>query len=238
MTIGAMVAETQRESDPVLSRDRALSRTERLALWLHRELDRRLTPLGVQVFRRTRGAIARPWGVDALLLTTVGRRSGRERTVVLQWFRDPAGPIIVGANDGGATDPAWVLNLRARRDARAEIAGRPFAVRAVELGAADAAEQWARILRRAPDYARYARATARTFPVFRLVPLDGAWDAAAGAPGSDTVGRSAAGPASLAPAAPAVEGRAGRIGTVLVATIIIVALLAVHRALGRRLGRR
>jgi hypothetical protein len=44
--------------------DHRLSRRERLALFLHRELDHRLTPLGVAVFRR---ATDRPFPVVRLV---------------------------------------------------------------------------------------------------------------------------------------------------------------------------
>lgn len=154
---------------------------ERVALAIHRGLDRWLTPLGVWVFRRTRGGIARPWKVDALLLTTRGRRSGKTRTVVLQYFSDGKAMVVAGANDGGATHPGWYHNLRADPAAQVEVEGRPIAVRAEVLPPDEATTWWRRIVERSPTYERYARATDRTFPVIRLVPVIGSGrDAAAG----------------------------------------------------------
>lgn len=150
----------------------ALSRRERVGLLLHRELDHRLTPLGVAVFRRTRGAIAKPWRVDALLLTTRGRRSGRDRTVVLQWFPDGDVMVVVAANDGGTTDPAWFLNLVAEPRARVEVEGRRIDVCAEILGPRASESLWPWIVERSPEYERYRRATDRPFPVVRLVPVD------------------------------------------------------------------
>jgi deazaflavin-dependent oxidoreductase (nitroreductase family) len=150
---------------------RGVSRKERVGLALHRGLDRWLSPFGVWVFRRTKGAIARPFHVDALLLTTRGRRSGRERTVVLQWFPDGADMILVAANDGGARHPAWYLNLTAEPAARVEVEGRSVAVRAEELSAEGANAWWPRIVARDRNYDRYARATTRRIPIVRLVPL-------------------------------------------------------------------
>ena len=149
-----------------------VTRRERVALWIHRTLDRRLSPLGVWVFRRTKGAIAEPWKVDALLLTTRGRRSGRERTVVLQFFPDAQSMIVVAANDGGATHPGWYHNLRAEPAARVELMGRTIPVRAEELDQPAAAAWWQRIVRRSPSYERYARAASgRAMPIVRLVPV-------------------------------------------------------------------
>jgi deazaflavin-dependent oxidoreductase (nitroreductase family) len=148
------------------------SRTERLALHLHRFLDKRLNPLGVWVYRRTQGGVARPWQVDALLLTTLGRRSRRERTVVLRFFPDEDAMVVTATNDGADTAPAWYLNLMAEPRARVEIDGRSIPVRAVELPAQEAAAWWSLIVERSPSYARYRRATSRPFPVLRLVPTE------------------------------------------------------------------
>jgi len=148
---------------------RQLSRAERLGLFLGRGLDKRLTPLGRWLYRRTKGGITRPWKVDALLLTTRGRRSGRERTVVLQFFRDGNDMILAAANDGGASHPGWHYNLVADPAARVEVMGRTTTVRAEELPADEAAAWWTRILVRAPSYERYARATSRRIPIVRLI---------------------------------------------------------------------
>ena len=146
-----------------------LSRKERVGLFLHRESDKWLTPLGVALLRRTKGRIT-PSSVDALLLTTHGRRSGKERTVVLQYFPDGDDLVLAAANDGGSSHPGWYHNLKADPAARVEIMDRTFSVHAEELSPAEAAAFWPRLLRKAPSYERYQRATARTFPLVRLVP--------------------------------------------------------------------
>ncbi len=147
-----------------------INRRERIWLTIHRGLDRWLSPLGVLVYRRTRGGIARPWHVDALLLTTRGRRPGRSRTVVLQYFPDRDAMVVAAANDGGTTHPGWYHNLHATPEAEVEVMGRSIPVRAEELPADEARAWWDRILARDPSYERYARATTRTFPIVRLVP--------------------------------------------------------------------
>lgn len=148
-----------------------VSRRERVGLVIHRGLDKWLSPVGVWVYRRTKGGITRPWKVDALLLTTHGRRSGRERTVVLQFFPDGDAMVVAAANDGGASHPGWYFNLTADPAARVEVMGRAIAVRAEELPAEEAEVWWQRILHRDPSYERYARATSRTIPIIRLVPV-------------------------------------------------------------------
>jgi deazaflavin-dependent oxidoreductase (nitroreductase family) len=109
--------------------------------------------------------------VNALLLTTMGRRTGRERTVVLQYFPDGDAMIVAAANDGGSTDPAWYLNLLGAPAATVEVRGTRIPVIARELKEDEGAAWWDRILLAAPDYERYARATTRRFPIVRLTPV-------------------------------------------------------------------
>jgi deazaflavin-dependent oxidoreductase (nitroreductase family) len=152
---------------------RRISTWERVYLPFGRAVDKWLTPVGVWLYRRTRGGITKPWKVNALLLTTRGRRSGRERTVVLQFFPDGEAMMISATNDGGASHPGWYFNLTADPTARVEVMGHTMAVQAEELPADQAAEWWLRILRRAPSYECYARATSRRIPIVRLVPVGG-----------------------------------------------------------------
>jgi deazaflavin-dependent oxidoreductase (nitroreductase family) len=86
--------------------------------------------------------------------------------------------IIVAANSGRPAHPDWYHNLKAMPTVRVEIMGRTLRVRAEELSAEDAAALWPRILRRAPSYARFRKATNRTIPIVRLIPIepsDGTW---------------------------------------------------------------
>ena len=149
-----------------------LSRPERLKLSIHRALDKHVGPLGVWVMRRSKGRVAKAWKVNAFVLTTRGRRSGRDRTVVLQYFPDGAAMVVVAANDGGAAYPGWYFNLTASPDAVVEVNGRRIAVHAAELEPDEAANWWRRILAAAPAYERYRRATTRPFPILRLVSTE------------------------------------------------------------------
>jgi deazaflavin-dependent oxidoreductase (nitroreductase family) len=147
-----------------------LSRFARLKLSIHRALDKHLSSLGVWVMRRSKGGVAKAWKVNAVPLTTRGRKSGRERAVVLQNFPDGDAMVVVAANDGGAAPPAWYLNLSSSPDAVVEVSGRRIPVHAPELEGDEGAKWWQRILAAAPAYGLYRRATTRRFPILRLVP--------------------------------------------------------------------
>ena len=145
-----------------------LSRKESVGLWLHRNLDKRFSRLSVALFRRTKGGITERVNVDALVLTTVGRKSGRRRRVLLQYFRDGDDMLLVAADGGGDRHPGWFHNLMADPDAEAEIRGQAVLVHATKLNQTDAEDAWPAILARSPDYERYLRATERSIPIVRL----------------------------------------------------------------------
>jgi deazaflavin-dependent oxidoreductase (nitroreductase family) len=56
-------------------------------------------------------------------LTTTGRRSGVERSVMIGYFEDGNGIVTMAMNGWGAPEPAWWLNLQAQPEATLAIAG-------------------------------------------------------------------------------------------------------------------
>ena len=61
------------------------------------------------------------WG--ALRLTTVGRRSGERRSVIVGYYEDGPNLVSMAMNGWGAAEPAWWLNLQAHPEAVVELAG-------------------------------------------------------------------------------------------------------------------
>ncbi len=124
------------------------------------------------VFARSEGvAYNRP-----LLLVTVGRRTGKERAVVLPHFRaGQARVAVVGSRGGMPTDPYWARNLRAHPDARVIVDRREHRVRVHLAEGEERARLWPEIVARSPVYGVYQeRAKAhREIPVFVLERADG-----------------------------------------------------------------
>jgi deazaflavin-dependent oxidoreductase (nitroreductase family) len=149
---------------------RSLSLKDEVALYLNHELDKRLGGLGVGLYRLTGGRIARLLKVNVLILTTRGRKTGKTRTVLLQFFPDGANMVLVAANSGRSSHPGWFYNLKATPTVRVQVMDRILQVRAEELSADETTAFWPRVLRVAPTYARYQKATSRTIPLVRLVP--------------------------------------------------------------------
>jgi deazaflavin-dependent oxidoreductase (nitroreductase family) len=114
-------------------------------------------------------------GLSALILTTVGRKSGAERTNPVGWFPGKDGSwLIVASAAGAAGNPAWYYNIAAHPDqVQIEVEGRKVAVVAEQLHGAERAEAWDQIAATAPRFGKYQQKTDRELPVIRLVARSG-----------------------------------------------------------------
>ena len=69
------------------------------------------------LFRVTRGRRGlwppRPQRWGTMCLTTIGRRSGQERSVILAYMEDGPNLVTLAMNGWGEAEPAWWLNLQA-----------------------------------------------------------------------------------------------------------------------------
>jgi deazaflavin-dependent oxidoreductase (nitroreductase family) len=125
--------------------------------------------------RRIRRKGGRMMGFNALVLTTIGRKSGLERTSPVGWFPGEGGTWLIVASAAGAPgNPAWYYNIAAHPDKlKIEVEGRTVAVTAEQLHGAERAEAWGQIAATSPRFAQYQQKTDRELPIIRLVPRTG-----------------------------------------------------------------
>ncbi len=111
-------------------------------------------------------------GFNALVLITVGRKTGAERRAPVGWFPGPDGSwLIVASAAGAAGNPAWYYNIAAHPDrVQIEMNGRKMRVTAEQLHGAQRTEAWQQITAAASRFAGYQDKTDRELPVIRLVP--------------------------------------------------------------------
>jgi len=109
-------------------------------------------------------------GVPVLLLTTIGRTSGKQRTNPLLYLEDDDRYVVVASVGGAPTHPAWYLNLRANPAATIQIRNRRLAVRAETAGPEERARLWSRVTQLYPPYDDYQAKTTREIPVVTLTP--------------------------------------------------------------------
>ncbi len=111
-------------------------------------------------------------GFPVLLLTTVGARTGQERTHVLGGFPDGDDAwLIVASKAGAATHPSWFINLAKNPDkVWIQVANRRLKVKAESLRGLARDEAYAKVVAVAPRYGTYPKKTDREIPVIRLTP--------------------------------------------------------------------
>jgi deazaflavin-dependent oxidoreductase (nitroreductase family) len=69
-------------------------------------------------------ASKRGWG--AMHVTTLGRRSGERRSVILGYIEDESRPVVLAMNGWDEGLPAWWLNLETNPEAVVRLKGQPM----------------------------------------------------------------------------------------------------------------
>ncbi|MGW5387026.1 nitroreductase/quinone reductase family protein [Nocardia sp. NPDC003963] len=112
------------------------------------------------------------FGMPALELTTIGRKTGRPRSVMLTApIVDGDDYIIVASRAGDPTHPAWYGNLREVPSVEVSFRNGPRrAMTAHILTAEQRAPLWSRIVADHPVYGDYQERTTREIPLIRLTP--------------------------------------------------------------------
>ena len=82
------------------------------------------------------------WGM--IRLKTIGRRSGKERHVILGYYEDGPNLVTMAMNGWGDAEPAWWLNLQAQPEATVELKGKRRAIRGRAATPAERPRLWAR----------------------------------------------------------------------------------------------
>ncbi len=110
-------------------------------------------------------------GIPVVWLTTVGARSGAERTVPVLGLPTAEGFAVIASNFGQHSHPAWFYNLRANPQGRVSVNGEAWAFRASEAKGDARARIWEHALKVYPGWSQYERRAAnRTIAVFVLDP--------------------------------------------------------------------
>jgi proline iminopeptidase len=124
----------------------------------------------VKRYQETNGEEGHIWreGSTILLLTTVGRKSGRESTTPLIYGLDGDNPVIVASKGGAAEHPGWYKNLVTTPAAHVQIKGDKFPVRARDAEGEERERLWKMMNGIWPHYEEYQEKTDRQIPVVVL----------------------------------------------------------------------
>lgn len=126
----------------------------------------------IQEFHSKAGKGVGPFGDQLILLTTVGARSGKERTSPVMYHRDGERYVVVASKGGAPDNPGWYNNLKANPVARVEVGAatgtETFEVRAREAEGEERERMFADRVAIAPGFGEYQRNTSRLIPVMIL----------------------------------------------------------------------
>src|SRR6266704_3106696 len=110
--------------------------------------------------------------VPVLLLTTTGRKSGKQRTLPLIYIMDDSAYVITASAGGADKHPGWFFNIRSNPQATIQVKDAHIKVKA-EVGEQEKkSEFWPRLLELAPNFAVYEKRTSREIPMVILPPLE------------------------------------------------------------------
>lgn len=108
-------------------------------------------------------------GAPTLLLTTIGRVTGREVVSPLYFATDVDGRyVIIGSYAGSDTHPKWYLNLVAEPNVHLQIRGDRFPATARTADRDEKRALWPLMADAFPFYDAYLEATARDIPLVVL----------------------------------------------------------------------
>jgi F420H(2)-dependent quinone reductase len=111
----------------------------------------------------------RGWG--SLRLTTVGRKSGQERSVLIGYLEDGPNLVALAMNGWDEGRPAWWLNLEAHPDAVIRLADKqPRRVRARLAAGEERDRLWQRWVAVDPRIDAFAGRRSTKTPVIVLEP--------------------------------------------------------------------
>ncbi|SDR27700.1 nitroreductase family deazaflavin-dependent oxidoreductase [Thermostaphylospora chromogena] len=126
----------------------------------------------IERYRQTNGAEGHDWnGTTTLLLTTVGRRTGREHTTPLIYRPYGDAYLVVASKGGAETPPDWYLNLRQNPEVEVQVKDKVFKARARTATPEEKPDMWRTMTRAWPDYDEYQKKTSREIPVVVLEPV-------------------------------------------------------------------
>jgi deazaflavin-dependent oxidoreductase (nitroreductase family) len=124
------------------------------------------------IFQTTKGRIGGTgFGMPVLLLTTIGRKSGRPReTMLTSPVQDGEKLVIVASYGGDNRNPTWLLNLRENPDVEVTMGGSKRHMTARVASSDERAELWPRVTSKYRGYASYQTRTDREIPLVILEP--------------------------------------------------------------------
>ena len=129
-------------------------------------LKRYLPNIDRWLMSRTKGRVALTAGLPTLLLTTMGCKSGQQRSTPLLYLRYGDDWVVIGTNFGATSHPAWYINLKTNPQATLLLKGEQVKVLARDALQDERADLWLWAVQLYPGYETYkSRVGDRQVPI-------------------------------------------------------------------------
>jgi deazaflavin-dependent oxidoreductase (nitroreductase family) len=118
-------------------------------------------------YRMMKGRLA---GKNVLLLTTIGRKTGKTRVSPLLGLKDGDNYLVAGSVGGAPRHPGWYYNLKANPEIRVQV-GATVECRIASIAEGEERDQlYQKFIDANRQFAVYQDRTERTIPVVVLEP--------------------------------------------------------------------
>jgi deazaflavin-dependent oxidoreductase (nitroreductase family) len=123
------------------------------------------------LYEKTDGRFTWLAGLPVLLLRTIGRKSGAERTVALVYLRDGDNLVVVASNGGRDRSPGWFFNIQKNPQVSVQIGRERRRMRARSAEPQERARLWPLVNQNNSNrYDGYQAKTKRQIPIVILSP--------------------------------------------------------------------
>ena len=120
----------------------------------------------IWVYQRTNGRLgAKLLWFPAALITTTGRKTGKQRTTPTLYLRDGDRVILPASFGGRDASPGWYRNLKADPKVHIQIRGEHLDLIARDANDAERNLYWRKLIRIYPPYRGYRQAADRVIPL-------------------------------------------------------------------------
>lgn len=130
-----------------------------------------ITRFHIFLYRSSGGKIWKTMlGFPILILTTTGRKSGKERSTPVVYIKDGDAYAIAASANGSLSHPAWYYNITANTAVTIEVDGKPHQATAEILEGEERTRLYEEMKAKGDNFAKYEKATQgiREIPVIRL----------------------------------------------------------------------
>ena len=111
-------------------------------------------------------------GSEVVLLTTKGRKSGKQRTTPLFGLADGENWTVIASQGGHPEHPNWYLNLRDNPEVALQVGSETMRMRAETAEGTERARLWKNMAAMYDGYDEYQKLTTRVIPVVVLKPAE------------------------------------------------------------------